>query len=136
MRGMRSRKISAFFGQQLEPALLVAAISGAARLLVHPDGEHHQRGAADVRIIASAQRDRGREHGAVSDVCDHPLGPLARAIDDDDLMRRTAQDGGEQASLADRAGTDDGELHGEPRLPAFAGILVLRCFRGGVVAQV
>jgi len=104
--------MSAFLVEQLEATLRVTAVRRAAGLFVHADGDQNDAGALERVIIAVDNVDLGTERRAIADVGRYRLGGLAVAVDEDDLTRDAADDGGHRAGAADIAGANNSDLHG------------------------
>ena len=102
--------------EQPQPARRVVAVGGAAGLLVDPGRDHHQCRAGEVVVVAVAQGDRGREHGAILGVGHQPLRAFPVAVDDDDLARAAPRDQCREARRSDRPRADNPDLH-PPLLP-------------------
>lgn len=66
---------------------------------------------AQIGVIAGPQRNGRREHAAVLEVGDGAFGPLAVAVDEDDLARRAAQCHRKHARGSHRPGADDTDFH-------------------------
>jgi len=82
------------------------------RFFVHAHGDQHDAGALEGVVIAVDDVDLGTERRAVAHVGRHRLGGLAAAIDEDDLARAAAVDGGHRAGAADIASPDNSDFHG------------------------
>jgi hypothetical protein len=81
-------------------------------LFVHAHGDQNDAGALERVIIAVDNVDLGTERRAVAHVSSYRLGGLAVAVDEDDLARAAACDGGHRAGAADVAGANNSDLHG------------------------
>ena len=104
--------------EQFEAPLRIVAISGTAGFFVHARSDQHNTRAREGIIIAVDNIDLGTKRGAVAHVRRDRLGGLAGTIDQDDLARAAAGDGGHCAGAADIAGSDNSDLH-----------RLIRCFR-------
>src|SRR5262249_13750366 len=98
--------------EQLEAALRVIAVRRTAGLFVHADGDQNDARALERVIITVDNIDLGTERRAVADVGRYRLRGLAVAVDEDDLARAAADDGGHRAGAADVAGANNSDLHG------------------------
>src|SRR5215471_7596755 len=97
--------------QQFEAALWVVAIRSAAGFFVHARSDQHDARALEGVIITVDDVDLGTERCAVAHVGRYRLGGLAGAIDEDDLARTAAGDGGHCARAANIAGSNNSNSH-------------------------
>ena len=80
--------------EEPQPAGRIIAIGGAPGLFVGAGGNHHQRGALQLGVIAVPQLDSGRKCGAVLNVGHQPPRPLPIAVQDDDFACTAPHDEG------------------------------------------
>src|SRR5262245_25316159 len=97
--------------EQFEAALWVVAIRSAAGFFVHARSDQHDARALEGVIITVDDVDLGTERCAVAHVGRYRLGGLAGAIDEDDLARAAAGDGGHCARAANIAGSNNSNSH-------------------------
>src|SRR5258707_4361424 len=100
--------------QQPQPALRIAAVGGAAGLLVDAGGDHHQRRTSETVVVAGADLGAPKDRQAVANIGRHRLRARPRSVDQHDLTRAAARDQGQRASAPDIACSDDSDLHGLP----------------------
>ena len=80
--------------EQPQSAGGIIAVGGAAGLFVNASGDHHQRGALQIGVIAVPHLGGGRQHGAVLDVGYQPPRFLPIAVQDHDFAGNPShQDG-------------------------------------------
>src|SRR5258706_10692543 len=98
--------------EQLEAALRVVAVGGAAGFFVYARGDQHNACALERVVVAIDDIDLVTQRRAVAHVgCDRLRG-LAVAVDEHDLTRAAAVDGGHGAGAADIARSNNANLHG------------------------
>ncbi len=97
--------------EQPQPAGRITSICRSAGFFIDARGDHHQRGALEIGVVARANHDRWRQRRAILDVRYQPARLLRGSINDDDLTCTAAHDKGCQTRRAHRAGANDGHLH-------------------------
>jgi hypothetical protein len=97
--------------EQAQAAGRIAAVGGAARLFVDAGGDDGEAGIGQVGIVAVADRDQGRERGAVVHVGRHGLGAGTGAVDQHDLAHPGARCRRHGDRRTDRTDADDAHFH-------------------------
>jgi len=97
--------------KQPQTARRIVPIGGAAGLFVCAGGDHHQRGALEIGIVAGEQLGIRAQYGAVLDVGHQTFRPLSLSVHHNDLACAAAREQGGQTRGTDGARADYSYFH-------------------------
>jgi hypothetical protein len=102
--------------EQPQPALRIAAVSGATGFFIYAGGNHHQPGARQVIVVSVDHSGLQTKWRSVAKVGRDRLRAFARSVHDDDRPGAPAHDSGQRTSTPNPSRTNDSDLHDLSRI--------------------